>query len=89
MKPRNGKPSSIRLTPAADELVSNWVQITGWSITSCINHAILVARSIHMAQPSVQAALKKDFDLAAKVRAIEVEAAEKMRKARAERGAAK
>jgi hypothetical protein len=83
------RPSSIRLTPAADELVSNWVQITGWSITACINHAILVARSIHMAQPSVQAALQKDFNLAAKVKAIEVEAAEKLRKAKAESRAAK
>lgn len=83
MKSRNSKPSSIRLTPAADEQVSNWVKATGWSIAACINHAILIAGCVHRGDPTGWQTERQRLVLAINLKIVDDKAAAAKSKLRA------
>lgn len=46
MAKRIAKPSSIRLTPAADDWILKWVKATDLSMSSLINRAIYIAHAV-------------------------------------------
>jgi Arc/MetJ-type ribon-helix-helix transcriptional regulator len=77
------KPSSIRLTPAADAWILNWVKATDLSMSALINRAILITRATLMEERREVQALCEQLRTLAKLRQIDAAAAAKKAEVRA------
>jgi Arc/MetJ-type ribon-helix-helix transcriptional regulator len=83
MRKKVMKPSSIRLTPAAEAWVSLWVQATGWSMSAVINHAIGLAIAVHLEERQAITTERRRAMLAAELKAVDEKAAAKKTELRA------
>lgn len=83
MTKKVSKPSSIRLTPAAEAWLSNWVKATHLSKSSLINRAILITAVVMNNQDNAVRAMCEQLRLLARLQQIDAAAAAKRAEVRA------